>query len=90
MKHPILCRTVFYSAFLIMMAITATMIKLINYAPYKSSDMALAYEAGCQLASKPLDSQKVFECGFRAADFKETLDSIDEQMEAIIEARDSK
>lgn len=90
MKHPILYRTVFYSAFLFLVAVTATMIKLIDYAPYKSSDMALAYEAGCQLASKPLNHEKKFECSFRAADFKETLDSIDEQMEAIIEARDSK
>lgn len=87
MKHPILYRLVFYSAFVFLVVGVLALIKALDYAPYKASDMGLSYQAGCQFASRPLDQFKITECRNQADMFQETLEDLDKQMEAILESQ---
>lgn len=90
MKHPILYRIVFYSAFVFLVVGVLALIQALDYAPYKASDMGLSYQAGCQFASRPLDDHKISTCKIQADMFQETLQDLDEQMEAILESRNYK
>lgn len=85
MKHPILYRVGFYSCFAILCSFILILLTLINDAPFKSSDMRLAYFHGCNFGSRPLTNESVRECSKTADMFKETLDDLDKQMEKISE-----
>lgn len=89
MKHPILYRIVFYSAFVILVAGFLALLHVMSGAPFKSSDMGLAYQAGCQYGSRPLDDSKIEDCYNQSSMFEETLDDLDKQMEQILESRES-
>lgn len=64
------------------------MSSLIKYAPYKSDDMAAAYEYGCQMSVKPLTLSKIAYCKHQASVFGQTLIDLDGQMEKISESQD--
>lgn len=83
MKHPILYRVVFYSAFATLSVGFLFSISLLSDAPFKSSDMKFAYQGGCNWASRPLTDEKIKSCEEMANTFGETLDDLDRQMEAI-------
>ncbi len=87
MKHPILYRVVFYSCFTTLCVAVLTLLTLMNDAPFKSSDMRLAYFHGCNFGSRPLTNESVHECSRTADMFKETLDDLDKQMEKLNELK---
>ena len=85
MKHPILYRLAMYAIILALCASIMVLVDTMAGAPFKSVDMRDAYYNGCNFGSKPLDDEKVLHCAISADVFKETLDSLDEQMEKLSE-----
>lgn len=85
MKYPILYRVVFYSAFLLVSGALLLCLQLMNYAPYTSNDMRIAYVAGCQLASRPLMSSDIEKCSISGDIFQDNLQHISDQMDQILE-----
>ena len=81
MKYPILYRIVLYGCVIILGIVVLTSTHLMRQAPFSSSDMRLAYYAGCNLGARPLTDQKVAECYKISMLYKEMLDYIDKQME---------
>ncbi len=80
MKHPILYRIIFYSCLIAPSIGILFLLSLLNYAPFRSSDMRDAYYHGCNLASKPLTDEKSAKCAASADLFKATLDDLDAQL----------
>jgi hypothetical protein len=86
MKHPILYRLVFYSVLLSMGAAIIYLTSLMNYAPFKSSDMRDAFYDGCNFGGpRPLTDEHVVMCRGVADMYKETLDDLDKQMEEALD-----
>ena len=54
--------------------------KLLDATPFRSNDMRNAYIQGCHLASRPVTEIDVEKCAVSADMFKDTLESIDRQM----------
>lgn len=76
MKHPIVYRVIFYSAFLILCACVMHLISLLNYAPFTHNDMWFSYYQGCSI-TKSKDGDW---CNHNANEFRKTLIDIDRQM----------
>lgn len=83
MKHPILYQIGFYGCFALVCAAFLFSISLLKEAPFKSSDMRDAYLNGCNFGSRPITDQTFAKCVETADMFKETLDDLDKQMEAL-------
>lgn len=78
---PFLHRLIIYSSFLILIGFTVVSLTLLRVAPFRHTDMYLAYRAGCQLASKPLTDTKIAFCDNAARNFELAQISIDAQMD---------
>lgn len=83
MKHPILFRVVFYGCVFTPCLAIIFLLNLMNYAPFKSSDMRDAYYFGCLYGSRPLTQQLVDNCESVANEFESTLIAIDEQLDSL-------
>lgn len=81
MKHPILYRIGFYSCFVILAASLLFLLRLLDEAPFKSSDMRNAYLDGCNIGfHATLTDESIQRCARIADDYKTTLDDLDRQM----------
>ena len=81
MNRPILYRVVFYSIFIGLCTTIMSLLSLMNQAPFTTINMRTAYYDGCNIGlHSQLTVESIRRCDVIADTYKETLDSLDKQM----------
>lgn len=81
MKHPIAYRVVMYSCMAFLATLVILLVQSLDYAPFTSIDMRLAYLNGCLIADKTNTNK----CKYLSELYFETLEDVDQQMEDLDE-----